>query len=122
MKIAIIGAGNVGKALGGGFVRAGNSVVYASKSGESAAKAAAATGGTAAGSVREAAEGAELVVLAIPYAAAGREVATAIAPVVGGKIVIDVTNPLKPDGSGLMTEGDLSAAEDFPSGCPTRMS
>jgi len=118
MKIAVIGAGKAGKALGGAFVRAGYSVVYASKSGESAAKTAAETGGTAAGSVRQAAEGADVVVLAVYYAAAGREVATEIAPVVEGKVVIDVSNPVKPDVSGLVTEGGPSAAENYASWMP----
>ena len=94
MKIAIVGAGKVGKALGASFVRAGYSVVYASTSVANSTKAAEAAGGTAAGSVREAAEGAEIVVIAVPYAAAARQVAMELAPVVGDKIVIDATNTL----------------------------
>jgi hypothetical protein len=113
MKIAIVGAGKVGKALGASLVRAGNSVIYASTSVENSTKAAEAVGGTAAGSVREAAERAEMVVIAVPYAAAARQVATELAPVVGGKIVIDATNTLKPDYSGLATEGGPSGAETF---------
>ena len=112
MKIAIIGAGNVGKALGKSFVRAGHSVVYAATNADHSRQAAEAVGGTVAASAREAAEGADIVVLAVPYASAGRQVAAEIAPAVAGKIVIDVTNPLGADG-GLATQGGVSAAEEF---------
>ena len=69
MNIAIIGAGNVGKALTGSAIRAGHSVTVSSTSGDSARAAAEATGARAAASNREAVEGADLVVLAVPYAA-----------------------------------------------------
>jgi 8-hydroxy-5-deazaflavin:NADPH oxidoreductase len=118
MKIAIIGAGNVGKALGATFARAGNSVIYAAASPDSSRKVAEDVGGTAAGTVREAAAEADMVVIAVPYASAGHQVAAEIAPVVSGKIVIDVTNPLKPDYSGLATEGGPSGAENFAAWLP----
>jgi predicted dinucleotide-binding enzyme len=118
MRIAIIGTGNVGKALGASFARVGNTVIYAASSADSSRKAAEAVGGTFAGSVREAAERAEMVVIAVPYASAARQVATELAPVVGSKIVIDVTNPTKADGSGLATEGGPSGAENFASWLP----
>lgn len=111
MKIAIIGAGNVGTALGRTFVRTGHSVVYASQGAETSRKAAEAVGGTAARNVREAAQGADIVVLAVPYASAARQVALEIAPAVTGKIVVDATNPIGADG-GLATK-DISGAEEF---------
>jgi predicted dinucleotide-binding enzyme len=120
MKVAIIGAGNVGKALGSSLARAGHSVVYAASSPESARRAAQTVGGnaaTAVGSVREAGQAAEIVVLAIPYTSA-REVAAELAPVVAGKVVIDATNPVKADGSGLATAGGPSAAENLASWMP----
>jgi predicted dinucleotide-binding enzyme len=117
MNIAIIGAGNVGKALGSTFARAGHSVVYAATSVDSSRKAAEAVGGTAAASALEAAQSAELVVIAVPYASAGREVASEIAAAVGGKIVIDVTNPIGADG-GLATPAGTSAAEEFANWMP----
>jgi predicted dinucleotide-binding enzyme len=118
MKIAIIGTGNVGKALGASFTRAGNTVVYAASSAASSSEAAKAVGATAADSVRAAAESAEMVVIAVPYASAARQVATELAPVVKGKVVIDVTNPLKADYSGLATEGGPSGAENFAAWLP----
>jgi hypothetical protein len=118
MNIAIIGTGNVGKALGTSFKRAGHSVIYASKSGTSATAAAGAAGGIALGSAREAADHADVVVLAIPYASAAQDVAREIASAVAGKVVIDATNPLKADGTGLATEGGPFAAENFASWMP----
>lgn len=118
MKIAIIGTGNVGKALGALLVRAHNTVIFAANSIDSARKAAQAVGGTSATSARDAAEQAEIVVIAVPYATAGHQVALDIAPVVSGKIVIDATNPLKIDYSGLATEGGPSAAENFATWLP----
>ncbi len=118
MKIAIIGAGNVGKALGSSFHRAGHDVTYAARDQKDSAAAAVSTGGSAATSIAQAARGAEIVVIAVPYVSAAREVAEAIAPEVRGKIVIDVTNPLKADYSGLATEGGPSAAENFAAWLP----
>jgi NADPH-dependent F420 reductase len=118
MRIAIIGTGNVGKALGATLARAGNSVIYAAASPDSSRKVAKEVGGAAAGSIREAAADADVVVIAVPYSSAGQQVASEIAPVVSGKIVIDVTNPLKPDFSGLATEGGPSGAENFAAWLP----
>ncbi len=53
---------------------------------------------------------AEIVVLALPYASA-LELAGSAA--LDGKIVIDITNPLKPDFSGLLFANDTSAAEEI---------
>jgi 8-hydroxy-5-deazaflavin:NADPH oxidoreductase len=108
MNIAIIGAGNVGKALAGSSVRAGHSVTLSSASGDTAAAVAAETGARAATSNRAAAEGADLVVLAVPYGALA-DVLDEVGPVVTGKIVVDAINPLKPDYSGLAVEGESSA-------------
>ena len=64
----------------------------------------AAAGARAAATAREAVAGADIVVLAVPYSAVA-DVAAEIAPVAAGKVVIDPTNPLKADYSGLATGG-----------------
>jgi NADPH-dependent F420 reductase len=107
MKVAIIGAGNVGKALATSITRAGHDVTLAAKNPAHAEAAAREVGANAAGSSTAAAADAELVILAVPF-----EVAAEIRDEVAGKTVIDVTNPLKPDYSGLATD-DSSAAEEF---------
>lgn len=91
MDIAIIGAGNVGKALATAFTRAGHNVAIASRDPEDAGALAAATGSTLATSSAEAARAADLVVLAIPFASAS-DVATEIAEATTGKPVVDVSN------------------------------
>ena len=110
MNISIIGSGNIAKALGASAVRAGHQVVVASRNNESAAAAASEIGGTAAKSVNDAVASADVVVFAMPATAAA-DVARKIAPVVAGKVVIDVTNPLKGDMSGLFTEGTSIAEQ-----------
>jgi 8-hydroxy-5-deazaflavin:NADPH oxidoreductase len=109
-KIAIIGSGNVGGALGKALSGAGHQITYAAQNLEHAQAAAAAAGGTAVASATEAAAGADVVIIAVPFTAA-EAVASEIASAAAGKVVIDTTNPLKPDYSGLATIGGPSGAE-----------
>src|SRR3954452_17636992 len=110
MKIAVIGTGNVGKALGGSFARAGHDVTFAAQDDAKTREVADELGGLAAPTTEAAARDAEVIVLAVPYAAMSRG-AGQIAPFAKDKVVIDVTNPLKSDYSGLATEGGPSGAE-----------
>jgi len=111
MKVAIIGAGNVGKALATSITRAGHDVTISASSPDSARQAASAVGVQAATSNTAAVDQADVVILAVPYAG-GQQVADEIRDSVTGKTIVDATNPLKPDYSGLATEGS-SAAEEF---------
>jgi NADPH-dependent F420 reductase len=110
MKVAIIGAGNVGKALATSITRAGHEVTLSASSPESAQQAATAVGAQAATSNTDAVDQADLVILAIPYAG-GQTVADEIRDSVIGKTIVDVTNPLKADYSGLATDGGSAAEE-----------
>lgn len=110
VKIAIIGAGNVGKALGASLVRAGHDLTYATRHIEESRTAADAVGGEAAATAVEAAGWADAVILAVPWSGA-EGVARAIAPAVAGKLVVDATNPLTADYSALATEGGKAGAE-----------
>ena len=109
--IAIVGTGNVGNAIGAGAAKAGYDVVFTGRDAAKAEAVATAAGARTAATAREAVAGADIVVLAVPHTAIAG-VAAEIAPVAAGKIVIDPTNPLKPDYSGLST-GDTSAAEEL---------
>ena len=111
MKVAIIGAGNVGKALATSITRAGHEVTLSASSPESAQEAAAQVGAQSAATNTDAVRDAEVVILAVPFVGAGQEVAAEIRDAVDGKTIVDVTNPLKPDYSGLAT--DTSAADEF---------
>ena len=108
MNIAIIGAGNVGRALTSSAVRAGHNVTISSAGSGSARAAAEELGAKAAPTDRAAVEDAELVVLAVPYTAVDDVLADA-GPALEGKILVDATNPIKPDYSGLATEGTSGA-------------
>jgi predicted dinucleotide-binding enzyme len=112
VKIAIIGTGNVGQALGSSLVGAGHQVTFAARDAAKTHEVAASVGAAAADSPADAAAGADVIVLAVPYPAA-EEVARELGTQAQGKIVVDVSNPLKPDLSGLATEGGPSAAERF---------
>lgn len=99
MKVAIIGAGNVGKALTTSFTRAGHDVTLTAAHPEHARKAAKELGATAAPSNEEAVADADLVVLAVPATKVG-EVATDIEQELAGKVVVDVSNRPTPDPAG----------------------
>lgn len=111
MKIAIIGAGTAGRALAGSSVRAGHDVTISSASGSSAEVVAAEAGAKAAVSNKAAVEGADLVILAVPYTELVG-ILDELGDALRGKVIVDATNPLKPDYSGLATEG-TSAAEQI---------
>ncbi|MET8174717.1 NADPH-dependent F420 reductase [Streptomyces clavifer] len=104
MRIAIIGAGNVGSALSAAIVRAGHAVSISATSPDKASAVAAATGAHAARDNAAAVADAEVVVLAVPGNAV-EAVARELAPALPGKIVIDATNPLN------ATYTDLDIAE-----------
>jgi predicted dinucleotide-binding enzyme len=110
VRIAVIGAGNVGTTLARAAIAAGHSVTISAAHPDRARTAAEATGATAAASSGEAARGADMVIVAVPYPAL-RDVAADLDDLVSGVAVVDVTNTLKPDFSGLATE--TSAAEEL---------
>jgi predicted dinucleotide-binding enzyme len=109
VNITIIGTGNVGSSLGGSLVRAGHTVTYVGRDAAKATAIAAATGGDTA-SLVDAATRAEVIVLAVPFAAVDG-IAGEIASVAAGKVVVDATNPLRADYSGLATGDGPSGAE-----------
>ncbi|OGO54212.1 MAG: hypothetical protein A2Z32_01290 [Chloroflexi bacterium RBG_16_69_14] len=112
MDIAIIGAGNVGRALATSFVRAGHSVTIASRDPKDAGGVAAATGARVAGSNTEAAAAAEIVVLATPFTSAP-EIAAEIAQAISGKVVVDATNRMSFSANGPDIDTTTSNAEEL---------
>jgi hypothetical protein len=117
MDIAIIGAGNVGRALATSFIRAGHQVTLSARDGDRLARTAAELGARAASSNADAVRGADVVVLAVPFAAA-EQVAREVGPEATGRVVVDVTNPVAPTFDRLATEGGPSAAERIQSWLP----
>jgi hypothetical protein len=110
MNVAIIGAGNVGRALATAFTREGHTVVMTSRDPEHAAAAAAATGARFAKSSAEAAAQGDVVVLAIPFDGA-ENVAAEIRDAVAGKPVIDATNRMSFGPNGPTIDNGESNAE-----------
>lgn len=100
MDIAIIGAGNVGAALGRAFSRAGHPVTFGVRDAASPkAEAAAAASGASLASILEVTSRADVVVLAVPFTSAAD--ALGAAGDLTGMIVVDATNPMArpvPDG------------------------
>jgi len=104
MKVAIIGSGNVGKALAKSATQAGHKVTLASRSPEKAREAAKSTNAHAADSTKDAVKDAELVVLAVP-ADKVDEVVGVLAPELDGKVIIDVTNRVDMKDPGKTLDG-----------------
>jgi len=113
MQIAIIGAGNVGRALASSLTRAGHDVTVSAEHPEHATEAAARTGARAVRSHAEAVRAADLVVLAVPATALDK-VATEIGQDVAGKVVVDVANRPTPSPDGTPT----SIAEELQAKLP----
>lgn len=96
MNITIIGAGNVGGALGGSWARAGHAITYGVRdpqADKTRVLLAATGGGARAVTVGEAARKADVVVVATPWDAT--QAALATAGDLQGKVLVDCTNPLK---------------------------
>ncbi|MBL4929997.1 NAD(P)-binding domain-containing protein [Tabrizicola sp. KVB23] len=112
MKIAIIGTGGIGAGLASVLANGKNEVTVSDRKGgaDAAAKLAGRGVLVRAAEVRPAVAAADVVILAVPYGAAAglAEVAD-----FAGKIVVDVTNPVKEDFSGLLVGHTTSAAEEI---------
>src|SRR3954453_23178690 len=98
MRIAVIGAGNIGTTLGGKWAAAGHDVVYGVRS----------PGGAGTATIADAVAAAEVVVLAVPGGVA-REVLVSLGSSLAGKVVIDATNDTQGSGK-LHALDELDAA------------
>jgi 8-hydroxy-5-deazaflavin:NADPH oxidoreductase len=108
MRIAVIGAGNVGGTLGRRWAEGGHDITFGVRHG-SGAKGGELPAGTRTASVADAVRDAEVVVLATPWDAVADALRSA-GPL-GGKVLLDATNPLA---SGLRLDvgpGGESGAE-----------
>ena len=110
MKIAIIGSGNVGRALATAFTRAGHAVRITAQHPEHAQAAASETGARSVDSNVDAATQSDVVVLAIPFASA-EAVAAEIRDAVAGKPVIDASNRMGYGADGPTIDNGPSNAE-----------
>jgi predicted dinucleotide-binding enzyme len=118
MKIGIIGAGNIGSALAALWAPYGHTLTFGMRDprGESAEELRARFPGVATEMVKDAASDADVVVVSVPWDAA-QEVVKGAGPLTG-KTVIDCTNPVTSDLSGLSLGTTSSAAELIASWAP----
>ncbi len=109
MKIAVIGAGNVGSTLGLAWSRRSHDVIFGVRDPKAPKLREPARVATNA----EAARASEVVVLATP----GKDTETAVRSCgdLRGKVLVDCTNPLTPDASGLTLGHTTSGAEQVAS-------
>ena len=108
MKVTIIGSGNVGSSIARAAKNTGHDVLVTGGASDTLNELGKTLGVETAASSRDAVTTADVVVLAVPFGAV-ESVTWEIASVVADKIVIDVTNPLKGDLSGLATDGTSGA-------------
>jgi NADPH-dependent F420 reductase len=112
MKIGILGTGNVGRSLAKPWADKGHEIVFGSRDPEKALEIAGSMAkNVCSATYAEAAKWGEIVVLAVPYTAA-EDVLKATGDLTG-KILVDCTNPLAPDLSGLLIGLNTSAAEEI---------
>jgi len=114
MKIAIIGAGNVGATLGSRWAKGGHEVIFAVRDphNEKVQPLIQSIGRNACvDSIEQAVTKSEVVLLATPWSAV--KDAVRAAGNLKEKILIDCTNPLKEDLSGLSVGFSTSAAEEI---------
>ena len=98
MKIGVLGTGQVGQVLGASLVGLGYEVMIGSRDPNSQKVkdwVAHAAGGSSGGTFAEAAAFGQIIILATQWAGTANAIELAGAANFAGKIVIDVTNPLK---------------------------
>ena len=100
MKTAIIGLGNIGTRVATALANGGQDIIVSDRNPARAKEFTAKLGSKAkATSIEEALQEADVVILAIWFDAI-REFVTAHHSVLAGKIVVDPSNPIAPDGKG----------------------
>ena len=111
-NITIIGAGNVAHILGSRAVAGGNAVEITGRDAVKAAALASELGGvTTTGTFGNAPTG-DIVILALPYGSSV-PVVTGSGDALGGKILVDISNPFDGTGTGLTTPEGTSAAQEI---------
>ena len=115
-SISIIGLGNMASTLADRALAGGNAVEIIGRNPVKAEELAAALGGATVGTTGAAPAG-DMVILAVPYASAAaviRDYGNAL----GGKAIVDITNPIAPDLSGILTPQGTSGAQEIAKDAP----
>ncbi len=115
--ISIIGAGGMATAIAGRAIDAGHTVEVIGRNQSKAQAFAAGLGAGARTGAYGAAPSGDIVILAVPYGSAASVVAD-FGAALAGKVIIDITNPVAPDLSGLVTPSGSSGAQEIAKGLP----
>src|SRR5476651_563091 len=115
--ISIIGSGSMAAAIGGRIAKAGHTLEVVSRDPAKAQALADQLAAGAATGTYGAAPAGDIVILAVPYSSAAAVVAD-FGDALIGKVIIDITNPVAPDLSGLVTPPGSSGAQEIAKGTP----
>ena len=116
-SISVIGLGGMARAIGTRAVQGGNAVEVIGRDAAKAADLAGALGrGATAGTIGITPAG-DIVILAVPYASAA-PVVSQYGDALAGKVIIDITNPVNADATGLVTPDGTSAAQEIAKAAP----
>jgi predicted dinucleotide-binding enzyme len=116
-SVSIIGLGNMATALAGRALAGGNAVEIIGRDAAKAKEVAAALGGGATAGTFGTVPAGDIVILAVPNASAVPVVAQ-YGNALADKVIIDITNPMKADASGLTTADGTSAAQEIAKAAP----
>ncbi|GES40799.1 hypothetical protein RsS62_00510 [Rhizobium dioscoreae] len=117
--ISIIGSGGMAAAIGGLAAKAAHTVEVASRDPAKARALAEQIGAGATIATYGAAPTGDIVVLAVPYTSAAAVIAD-YGNSLDGRVIIDITNPLAPNLSGLVTPHGGSGAQEIAKRLPAR--
>ncbi|MGV0742908.1 NADPH-dependent F420 reductase [Mycolicibacterium sp. XJ870] len=115
-SISIIGLGNMASALAERALAGGNAVEVIGRDPVKAKELATALDGATVGTAGTAPAG-DIVIVAVPYANAAA-VVSEYGDALGGKVIIDITNPVTPDFTGFVTPEGSSGAQEIAKAAP----
>ena len=110
--ISIIGSGGMAAAIAGRAAKAGHTVEVVSRDTAKARALADQLASAATTGTYGAALAGDIVILAVPYTSAAAVVAE-FGDALDGKVVIDITNPVSPDATGLVTPAGSSGVQEI---------
>src|SRR5690606_29466256 len=116
--ISIIGSGGMAAAIGGLAARAGHTVEVTARAAAKAQALAEQIGAGATTGAYGAAPAGDIVILAVPYAAV-LDVVKQYGEKLAGKLLVDITNPIKSDFTGFLTPKDSFGAREIAKVAPT---
>ncbi len=115
--ISIIGAGSMAAAIAGRTTKAGHAVEVITRDPAKAKALADKLGAGATTGTYGAAPTGPIVILAVPYSSAAAAVAD-FGDALDGKVIIDITNPVSPDATGLVTPAGSSGMQEIAKDAP----